>query len=114
MSTGASPSSRHDPVSHRSLGVSLLGVPTSRPRHVITETDEVARALAVAARRWPDDKDRPGQLLKHLSEAGARASRAERDAALATRRNAIERVAGQLTGAYGEGYLPGLREDWPE
>jgi hypothetical protein len=28
-------------------------------------------------------------------------------------RDAVARTSGALTGMYGEGYLSGLREDWP-
>jgi hypothetical protein len=89
-------------------------MPTSRPRHTITETDEVARALAVAARRWPADKERPGKLLLDLVREGHRAIAAEDERAAAGRREAIASTEGALTGSYPSDYLERLRDDWPE
>jgi hypothetical protein len=88
-------------------------MPTARPRHTITETDEVAAALAEAARRWPEDRERPTKLLLDLVHAGhhAIATTAAHDAE--DRRAAIERTGGTLTGSYPAGYLERLRGDWP-
>lgn len=88
-------------------------MPTARPRHMITETDEVARALADAARRWPQDRARPTRLLVDLVREGHRAITAEVARASADRRAAIEGTGGALTGSYPAGYLDDLRDDWP-
>jgi hypothetical protein len=80
---------------------------------MITETDEVARALHDAARRWPQDRERPAKLLLDLLHEGHRAIAADRERATAERRAAIERTGGALTGTYPDGYLERLRDDWP-
>jgi len=79
---------------------------------MITETDEVARALGDAARRWPEDRERPAKLLLDLVREGHRAIAGEDARATADRRAAIERAAGALTGTYPAGYLKDLRGDW--
>jgi hypothetical protein len=89
-------------------------MPTTRPRHTITETDEVTRALDEAAAHWPEAAGARGRLLLHLVEEGRRAIRAKSREAAAQRRAAIQRTSGALTGAYGAGYLSRLRDDWPE
>lgn len=89
-------------------------MPTTRHRYTITETDEVARALAEAAREWPEESRAPGRLLAHLVEEGRRALAARREKALAADRAAVEQVSGTLTGLYPAGYLTQLREDWPD
>lgn len=89
-------------------------MPTERRRHTLTETEEVARALDDAARRWPDERGRPSRLLLRLVRAGHEAIGAEREDDAARRRDAIRHTSGVLTGAYPEGYLARLRGDWPE
>jgi hypothetical protein len=88
-------------------------VPTSRPRHSITETDEVARALEAAARRWPEDESARGRLLLRLVREGHRAIEAEQEGEVERRREAVRRTQGALTGVYPPGYLEKLRDDWP-
>jgi regulator of sirC expression with transglutaminase-like and TPR domain len=80
---------------------------------VITETDEVARALDDAAKRWPADSNSRAKLLVHLVEEGHRALGGRAERAVRDRREAIARTSGVLTGIYGDGYLRRLREDWP-
>jgi hypothetical protein len=89
-------------------------VPTSHPRHTITQTDEVTRALEDAARRWPENRDRPAKLLLSLVREGQRAIAVEDEQATADRREAIARTSGALTGTYPRGYLGRLRRDWPD
>lgn len=87
-------------------------MPTTRPRHTITETDAVAEALADAAKRWPDE--RPGGLLLRLVAEGHRAIRVADRHAADRRKAALERTSGALTGVYEPGELDELRRDWPE
>jgi hypothetical protein len=89
-------------------------MPTARPRHTITETEPVARALDAAAKRWPTDRENRAKLLLHLVEEGHRAMAQDAESFVRERRAAVARTAGALTGAYGEGYLSELRQDWPE
>ena len=88
-------------------------MPTSRRRHAITESDDVAAALREAAAHWPEDADRPQRLLLHLLAEGRRSVRQDRAGARRRREQAIADTSGALTGAYGAGYLETLREDWP-
>ncbi|CAN5843006.1 hypothetical protein BH18ACT7_BH18ACT7_21760 [soil metagenome] len=87
-------------------------MPTTRQRHLVTETDRVARALDDAASRWPEDKGRRGKLL-HLVEYGHKALLDEADRNRQERRAAIRRTSGALTGTYEPDYLERLRDDWP-
>lgn len=79
----------------------------------MTETDELARALDDAARRWPDERAARGRLLLRLLREGHRAVLEEQEAEATRRREAVRRTSGALTGAYEEGYLARLRDDWP-
>ena len=76
-------------------------------------TDEVARALDIAAERWPDERPNRARLLVRLVEAGGKAV-AQRDEEAAVRRQeAIACTSGVLTGLRGPGYQDDLRRDWP-
>jgi hypothetical protein len=86
-------------------------VPTTRPRHLVTETDDLSRALDAAAAQWPG-LSRP-QLLVRLALAGHHAAQQAHDERRNRRLAALRRHSGILTGAYGPDYLKQLREDWP-
>jgi hypothetical protein len=88
-------------------------MPTTRRRHLITETEQVAQALDDAAKRWPAERGNRAKLLLHLVEEGHRAVIGQHERSLRQRRDAVARTSGALTGVYGEGYLSELREDWP-
>jgi hypothetical protein len=88
-------------------------MPTARPRHTITETQEVARALDKAARHWPEQASKRGQLLLHLIEEGSRTLEQADGESRLHRQAVVRRTAGALTGVYPPGYLKRLRDDWP-
>lgn len=86
-------------------------MPTARPRHFVTESDELAAALDAAALRWPGLSR--SQLVVRLALEGR--ARVEEDVD-AHRRGRLARLrehAGAGSGAYGDGYLDDLRSDWP-
>lgn len=85
---------------------------TARPRHTITETDDVARALDEAAQRWPHEPR--GRLVVRLVEEGRKAISDDAERALEARRRAVRETAGSLTGVYRPDEFERLREDWPD
>lgn len=87
-------------------------MPTTRSRHQITETPEVARALDIAARRWPDEPR--SKLLLRLIHAGENALEGARNQTTRTRQEAIASSEGKYADAFNGGYLARLRRDWPE
>jgi hypothetical protein len=88
-------------------------MPTTRPRHQITETEAVARALDDASHRWPEVTTR-AELLRRLVAAGHRTIEQDQAKEVAARREAVLRTSGAFTGLYGPDYLADLREDWPK
>lgn len=86
-------------------------MPTTRTRHFVTETDDLAAALDAAATRWPD-LSRP-QLLVRLALEGHRAAQWQRDERRRRRLAAVQEHSGVLSGAYGPDYLRRTREEWP-
>jgi hypothetical protein len=86
-------------------------VPTTRPRHFVTETDELAAALDTAAERWP--RLSRAQLLVQLALEGHRVAQQARDERRQRRLAAVRAHSGALTGAYPGDYVERLREEWP-
>lgn len=89
-------------------------MPTTRPRHTITETDALAAALDAAARRWPEERGVRSRLLLRLIEEGRRVVVEDEEARIARRLAAIDATAGIFTGLYPPNYLEELRKDWPD
>lgn len=87
------------------------GMPTTRPRHLVTETDDLSGALDTAALRWPG-LSRP-QLLVRLVLEGHDAAQHAHDERRERRRAMVRRHSGILTGVYRPDELDQLREDWP-
>lgn len=85
-------------------------MPTTRPRHTITETEPIAEALAVARRRWPEDSD--AQLLRRLALAGGERIEREESGEIDRRRAVIREHAGAFEGVYPPDYLQKLRREW--
>jgi hypothetical protein len=88
-------------------------MPTTNRRHAITETADIARALDLAAKAWPDLADKPGALLRRLILLGRNTLAHERATADDAREQAIDATAGALAGVFGPAYLHELRDDWP-
>lgn len=88
-------------------------MPTTRARHTLTETEEVAAALAVAAQHWPDDKDRPARLLLRLVKAGEQALTDSDAKQAGDRRRAIRETRGIIDAPDMSDAVESLREDWP-
>ena len=86
-------------------------MPTTRPRHFVTETDALAEALDAAALRWPQLSR--SQLLVRLAVEGHLAAERAQETLTQRRLALIHQHSGMLTGAFGEGYLEKLREEWP-
>lgn len=87
-------------------------MPTIRPRHQVTETPEVAHALDLAARRWPNEPR--SKLLVRLVQAGSNALKEGRMEEAHHRLAAIDATSGKYADVFADGYLAELRQDWPE
>lgn len=84
-------------------------MPTTRARHTLTETDEIAEALDDAAVVWPELRGDRGALLRKLVEAGHAAVHVDGSV------NAlISGAAGAATGAYPRESRAQLLAEWPE
>lgn len=86
-------------------------MPTTRPRHHITETPAVAHALDIAARRWPTEPR--STLLLRLISTGGEVLEEGQDQTARTRRDAIAASSGKYSDVFSRDYLAELRQDWP-
>lgn len=86
-------------------------MPTTRPRHFVTETDDLARALDAAEVRWPGLSR--AQVLVRLALEGHQAAQQAQEERRRRRLAALRKHSGALTGVYGTNDLDGLREEWP-
>ena len=86
-------------------------MPTARPRHQVTETPDVARAIDRAAVRWPGETR--SKLLLRLVEVGCRALEQDEQVAVDGHRAAVMASSGAYPEAFGADYLAELRKDWP-
>jgi len=87
-------------------------MPTTRSRHQVTETPDVARALDVAARRWPNEAR--SKLLIRLVQAGGDALAEGRSEEADHRLAVLDATSGKYADVFTDAYLAELREDWPE
>ncbi|MGI8686625.1 MAG: hypothetical protein ACR2MO_16310 [Acidimicrobiales bacterium] len=86
-------------------------MPTTRPRHLVTETDDLAVALDDAAHRWPGLSR--GQLVVRLALEGHRAAVAEHAQRRERRLATLRAHRAEFSDIYGPGYLDELRSEWP-
>lgn len=86
-------------------------MPTTRPRHQVTETPAVAHALSIAARRWPTEPR--SKLLLRLVNAGVASLEREQDNTARGRQAAVDASSGKYGDAFSVDYLVRLRQDWP-
>ena len=86
-------------------------MPTTRSRYQVTETEALARALDVAAERWPGEPR--ARLLLRLVEVGADALGEQREREDRAHRAAVSASSGAYADAFGPDHLSDLREDWP-
>jgi predicted YcjX-like family ATPase len=89
-------------------------MPTTRPRHVLTETDELSDALDKAARVWPELHDDRAALLRRLVDEGTHTVAALDAKRRQTRLSAIRETAGMFTGMWPADAVQQMREEWPE
>ena len=83
-------------------------MPTTRQRHLLTETDDLAEAIDAAAPLYPGESR--ADVLRRLVRLGAEAIAERKD----QHRSIVRGRAGHHPGLYGPGYLDGLRQDWAE
>ena len=91
-----------------------LRMPTTRPRHMITETDDLASALDAADRMWPECQGQRSALLRKLIDAGINVVTLSDDNAQRARQEAIHAAAGSMSGLWPKNWREQMRSEWPD
>jgi hypothetical protein len=88
-------------------------MPTTKPRYMITETDQISRALGNAAKMWPELAGQRTLLLRKLLEVGIQTVEMDVEKETAQRLAAIDKLAGSMDGVWPANWREELAEDWP-
>lgn len=90
-------------------------MPTTRPRHFVTETDELAEALQAAAKRWPELSHSKSKLIARLALDGHRAHQQSSVKETERRLEVIARAGTLLSGMNARAELERMRTaEWPQ
>ena len=84
-------------------------MPTTRPRHQITETDDIAAAVETGLQEWPDLSR--SEVIRELILKGAESLKLTAVERVLAVELALKELA-SLDIHYPEGYLEDLRKDW--
>jgi hypothetical protein len=82
-------------------------MPTTRPRHLLTETEEIAAAIDAAIPVYPGATR--ADILRRLIHIGFETI-SERQT---QHRKVVRELAGRYPGLYQPSYLDDLRQEWP-
>ena len=80
---------------------------------MVTETDELSRALDIAALRWPEAANSRTELLRRIVHEGVVILEREHAARTLAKRSTLLDAAGALTGTWPTNWREELRDEWP-
>lgn len=89
-------------------------MPTARQRHMITETEPLARALDEASSLWPEFASERSKLLQKVLSEGMEAVHLRAEKKKLEKERAIRQVAGSMNGIWPDGWREELLNEWPE
>lgn len=89
-------------------------MPTVRQRHMVTETDEIASAIDIAAEIWPDLREDRAELLRKLIFAGLKNVNGYLDKSREQRVATIKKVSGSMPGVWPDDWRNQRDAEWPE
>jgi hypothetical protein len=81
---------------------------------MITETDELSKALTDAAKLWPELAGQRADLLRKVLEVGIGAIQTEAFEKTKSRLAKVEKLAGSMDGVWPANWRQELAEDWPK
>jgi hypothetical protein len=80
---------------------------------MITETDQVAKALEVAAQAWPEYSGDKSTLIKLLLAKGKESLESQNSAQTDSRLRAIQDASSQFVGVWPTTWQDEVRGEWP-
>jgi hypothetical protein len=80
---------------------------------MITETDQLIKALAQAEKIWPELAGQRTLLLRKLLEVGIETVERESTEKTKDRLNQIQKLAGSMDGTWPANWKEELDKDWP-
>lgn len=89
-------------------------MPTTRPRHMITESDQLNAALINAAKIWPDLEGKRTLLLRKVLEVGIEGIETQAAEKKKGRLAKVDDIAGSMDGIWPSNWRKELAEDWPK
>lgn len=87
-------------------------MPTLKPRYMITETDEVSRAIDLLAISHPEVRNERSKLLRLIIDKGI--SALEIEANNSAKAAAIKELAGSMPDIWPTNWRDELQAEWPE
>ena len=88
-------------------------MPTNRPRHMITETDQIGADLTAAAKVWPELAGQRTLLLRKVLEVGFATVELQANEKIKGRLAKVQKLAGSMDGVWPADWRKELAEDWP-
>lgn len=86
---------------------------TTRTFHVLEEDEQIAHAISVAAKLWPEIANHREMLLGEILEAGLEELEKISKSQHINRLDAIEKNAGVMNDVWPDNWREELRNDWP-
>jgi hypothetical protein len=80
---------------------------------MITETQELSRALDKAAELWPEDRNKRAELLRHIIDQGSMAVNSLAEKKAEKRLQALDQIKGAYTGLWTENWREEMLQEWP-
>jgi hypothetical protein len=89
-------------------------MPTTKLRHMITETDQISAAVDKGASAWPELRGNRTQILRRLIEAGSAAIENERALLAARRLAAIKSATVLFRDVWPDNWRDEMNDQWPD
>ena len=80
---------------------------------MITESDELAKALDTAARIWPEHRENRSELLRQIVRVGTERIENTESERVSRRKAAIEASAGRFRHLWPSDWRDEMRDEWP-